>query len=62
MKAKELREKTNKELREMLEKLKEKVFELRVKISLRQQKNIKELKETKKDIAKILTILKEREK
>jgi large subunit ribosomal protein L29 len=57
MKKIELKEKTEKELQLLLEEKKKKVEDARFKISTGGIKNVKEIKENKKDIARILTIL-----
>lgn len=59
MKTKELRLKTIAELEKDLAALREKARHLRFKLSAQELKNTKELKEAKKDIAKILTMIKE---
>lgn len=61
MKAKQLREKNNKELQELLKELREKLIRVRFDMASGKVKNIKEIRFIKKDIARILTILKERE-
>jgi len=61
MKAKELREKTTKELHQLLKELREKIVKLRFDMASGKVKNIRELRFIKKDITRILTILKERE-
>jgi len=62
MKIRELRRKTNKELQAILIGLRDKLRELRFNLAGGKVKNIKEIRQTKRDIAKILTILKEYEK
>lgn len=59
MKIKELRRKPIKELEETLIGLRDKLRELRFNLAGGKVKNIKEIHQTKRDIAKILTILKE---
>ncbi len=61
MKAKELRDLTEEELRQKEAELKRKLFTLRFQIATGQQENTAALKETKKDIARVLTVLRERE-
>jgi len=56
MKIKELREKNDGELKKLLEEKKEAVRKLRFDIASRQVKNHREMRNAKKDIAKILTI------
>lgn len=60
MRTKELRQKTEKEMKQMLQTLREKARQLRFDLSSGKVKNVKELREVKKDIAKILTILNEK--
>ncbi|PJE69781.1 MAG: 50S ribosomal protein L29 [Candidatus Staskawiczbacteria bacterium CG10_big_fil_rev_8_21_14_0_10_38_10] len=59
MKAKELRQKTKDELNRILQDSRVKLRELRFKLTLNKLKNVREIREIKKNIAKILTILKE---
>jgi large subunit ribosomal protein L29 len=61
MKIKEVRQKTKKELKDNLAALREKLREMRFNLAGGKVKNIREVHQTKKDIAKILTILKENE-
>jgi len=61
MKAEALRELTDEELREKLVELKRKLFTLRFQIATNQQDNTAALRETKRDIARVMTILRERE-
>lgn len=61
MKIKEVRQKTKKELKDNLAALREKLREMRFNLASGKVKNIREFHQTKKDIAKILTILKENE-
>ena len=56
-----MRELTDEELNEELNNLKEKLFQLRFQLELGQLKNSSSIKQVKKDIARIKTILKERE-
>jgi len=60
MKAKDLREKSSEELKNMETELKEKLFNLNFQKVLGQLQNPVKIKETKRDIARIKTILKER--
>jgi large subunit ribosomal protein L29 len=62
MKIKELRQKTDKELKETLIHLKDKLRELRFNLAGGKVKNIKEIHQTKKTIARVLTLLKQHEK
>jgi len=57
MKSKDLIQKTNEELLKELEDLRNKVKEMRFKVSNGALKNVKDLKESKKKIARILTAL-----
>ncbi|PNR97128.1 50S ribosomal protein L29 [Petrotoga sp. 9PWA.NaAc.5.4] len=61
MRVSEMRELTEEELNRELENLKEKLFQLRFQLELGQLKNVSSIKLVKKDIARIKTILKERE-
>ena len=58
---KTLREKTIKELRTKVEKLRLDVQLTYAKVKVGQEKNIKKAKNERKDIAQILTIIKEKE-
>ncbi|MDD3497898.1 MAG: 50S ribosomal protein L29 [Candidatus Moranbacteria bacterium] len=60
MKAKELREKNINELKRELEEKKEIVRQLRFDISLKQVKDHREIRNTKREIARLMTIIKER--
>ena len=59
MKIRELRQKSDKELQETLVNLRDKLRELRFNLTGGKVKNIKEIHQTKKDIAKVLTLLNE---
>ena len=59
MKTVELRKKDKKELEKIIQVLTKKLSDLRVKISSGKLKNVKEISNSKKEIARILTILKE---
>jgi len=59
MKIKEIREKSVEELKKLLAEKREAVRKLRFDIAAKQVKNIREMRRDKRDIAKILTILKE---
>jgi large subunit ribosomal protein L29 len=61
MKAKELRKLSNEELKEKLKELKQKLMKLRFQNEIGGLEKPSEIKATKKDIARILTILRERE-
>lgn len=60
MKAAELRKKTDQELEGLLKEQREKLLKLKMDLALGKLKNVKEIKQTKKVIARILTILRER--
>jgi len=57
MKSKDLIQKTNEELLKELEDLRNKVKEMRFKVSNGALKNVKDFKESKKKIARILTAM-----
>ena len=61
MKASELRKLTDEELKDKLTELKKKLMQLRFQNEIGALGRPSEIKETKRDIARILTILKERE-
>ncbi|RKD34121.1 50S ribosomal protein L29 [Thermohalobacter berrensis] len=61
MKAKELRELTSKELNEKLSELKSELFNLRFQLATGQLDNPMRIKMVRKDIARIKTVLRERE-
>ena len=56
----ELRQKSTEELKEMVVELKEKLLKLRFKNAYGQLENPMEIRKTRKQIARILTILRER--
>ena len=58
MKIKELRQKSEKELQKILQQKKEKIRSFRFSLASGTVKNVREIRELKKDIARILTILK----
>ncbi len=62
MKAKELIKKEDSELKRILQESKAKLVQLRFEWKNKKLKNTNQVKEVKKDIARILTILKERSK
>jgi len=62
MKLRELKLKTDKELKENLNSLRDKLRELRFNLTGGKVKNIKEIHQTKKTIARILTLLKQHER
>ena len=59
MKAKEFRELTEVELQEKLKNLKEELFHLRFQNAVNQHENPMRIKAVKKDIARVLTVLRE---
>ena len=60
MKATELRNKTNEELEAMLKDLKTKLFNLRFQHAINQLDNPHKIADTKKDIARVMTIIAEK--
>lgn len=60
MKASKLREKSTGELREMEQELREQFFRLKMNLYTGQLEKVSELRSTKRDIARVLTILRER--
>lgn len=62
MKAEELRKKDKKELEKTALDLSKKLSDLRLKFHSSKLKNVKEVSQIKKDIARILTILRENSK
>jgi large subunit ribosomal protein L29 len=60
MKIKELGQKTEKELRDLLIESRQRLGRLKFDLSSKKLKNVREIREFKKDIARILTILKNR--
>ncbi len=61
MKASELREMTDQELNALLRDLRQQLFNLRFQHAMGKLKNTAQLKKVKRDIARVLTILRERE-
>ena len=59
MKAIELRKKDKKELEKNVQELRKKLSDLRFKFSSGKLKNVKEINSSKREIARILTLLKE---
>ena len=57
MKFKELKQKSEAELQKMLTEAREKVRDMRFKVSQRQLKKVRDIRKTKQMIAQILTIL-----
>jgi large subunit ribosomal protein L29 len=62
MKIKELRQKTEKELTDLLKENQQKLGQLKFDLSAKKLKNVREIRELRKEIAKILTILHEQKK
>ena len=60
MKATELRNKSGEELEAMLESLKSELFNLRFQLAINQLENPHKIKETKKEIARVMTIIAEK--
>ncbi len=56
MKIKELKNKSSKELNDLLKENQEKIRDLRFKLASRQLKDVRILRKTKREIAQILTI------
>ena len=61
MKASEIREKTQTELQKELSELKSELFKLRFQLATNQLENPMKLKDVKKSIARVKTIIRERE-
>ncbi len=57
MKVKELRQKSKNELNSLLKEKREKLRGLRFDVSLKQSKNVRQIRNLRKDIARILTVL-----
>ena len=57
MKAKELKQKSEKELQRLLQEDREKLRQLRFDLSAGKVKNVREIRKIKKDIARIMTVL-----
>lgn len=62
MKTSELRNLTYEELQKKLKDARQELFNLRFQLATGQLKNYKKIKQVKKDIARILTVMKEIEK
>lgn len=60
MKTNELREKSEKELKRLLVFEREKLRDLRFKVSQRQLKNLRAVRSIKRNVARLLTMLKEK--
>lgn len=61
LKSKEIREKSPAELQVLLAELREKLRDTRFKVSQFQYKNYNDLKDIKRDIARVKTVMRERE-
>ncbi|NLC11816.1 MAG: 50S ribosomal protein L29 [Firmicutes bacterium] len=61
MKAKEIRELTKQELNEKINELKEELFNLRFQLATGQLENPMRIRQVRKDIARVKTIMRERE-
>jgi len=61
MKATELREMTREELRQKLKELEETMFNLKFQHATSQLENTAQIKKTRKDVARVLTVLTEME-
>ena len=61
MKASEIRELSGEDLKEKIKNLKEELFNLRFQYAINQLENPMRLKQVRKDIARSLTILREKE-
>jgi large subunit ribosomal protein L29 len=61
MKADELRDLPEEELRAKVGEIKESLFRMRFKLSLGNTDVVKQLRDQKKDLARVLTVLRERE-
>lgn len=59
MEIKEIRNKTNNELRHLLSELRKKLDDLKFKSAQKQLKDVRDVRIVKKDIAKILMVLRE---
>ena len=60
MKANELRNKSGEELESMLESLKSELFNLRFQLAINQLENPHKIADVKRDIARVMTILQEK--
>jgi len=61
MKAEELRDLSDEDLRGRINELKESIFRMRFKISLGNTDVVKQLRESRKDLARVKTLIRERE-
>lgn len=60
MDVKDLRQKTDKELRDLLLEQRESLRKLRFKASERQLKNVREIRQVRRNLAQIMTVIQER--
>ncbi len=60
MKTKELEQKNKPELENILKEIQEKLRQLRFNLASGKVKNVREIRKTKKDIARILTVMKQK--
>lgn len=61
MKAEEMRELSDEDLRGRVNELKEQIFRMRFKLSLGNTDVVKQLRESRRDLARVKTLLRERE-
>ena len=61
MKADELRDLSDEDLRGKVEELKESIFRMRFKVSLGNTDVVKQLRESRKDLARVKTLIRQRE-
>ncbi len=61
MKADEMRELSDEDLRGRVNELKEQIFRMRFKLSLGNTDVVKQLRESRKDLARVKTLMRERE-
>ncbi|HXG94105.1 MAG TPA: 50S ribosomal protein L29 [Blastocatellia bacterium] len=61
MKADEIRDLSDEDLRARLSELKESIFRMRFKLSLGNTDVVKSLRESRKDLARVKTVIRERE-
>ena len=61
MKADEIRDLNDNDLRARVDELKESIFRMRFKLSLGNTDVVKNLREARKDMARVLTLIRERE-
>ena len=61
MKAKEIRSLDNEELAKELDKTRRELFDLRFRLSTKQLVNHRELRRVKKEIARLMTVMRERQ-